>query len=227
MNAMCGTIDMTGTGAAAITGQMVWAVVRVNRPKNPNRRTALLGAEYQSYRNRAGQVCKRPVKGTGQRVSVPELILKRAGFKVFQPMQKVWRQVNPRQPDRVLVSQPMLAGWMFVGWSADQERFCDLLSLDVVHGLLGDAGRPALISERKVKSLMRQWSGKTQDPDYLRYMRAGSEFREGDMVEIAAGPFVGFSAQVQKIRGAQAEILISIFGKDTPAEMDIFELKPA
>lgn len=226
MNAMS---DMSEAVMAMDQGsegeRLIWVVVRVNQPRNPNRRTALMGAEYETYRDRAGHLCKRAIKGTGKRVSVPELILQRAGFRTFQPMTKVWRQVNPRKPERVLIPRPMLSGWMFVGWANDRNRFPELMALEVVQGLLGDQGRPAIISERAIKGFMRQWAGRGQHHSYARYMRTGHEFSEGDEVTVTAGPFSGFSAQVQQIRGRQAEILVDIFGRATSVEMDLFDLK--
>ena len=109
MNALVGMCEVEeAMGAATSAQRLTWVVVRVNQPRNPNRRTALMGAEYESYRDRAGHLCKRAIKGTGKRVSVPELILQRAGFRTFQPMTKVWRQVNPRKPERAQATRKAL-----------------------------------------------------------------------------------------------------------------------
>jgi len=226
MNALVGMCEVEeAMGAATGAQRLTWVVVRVNQPRNPNRRTALMGAEYEFYRDRAGHLCKRAIKGTGKRVSVPELILQRAGFRTFQPMTKVWRQVNPRKPERVLVPRPMLSGWMFVGWSSELNRFPELMALEVVQGLLGDQGCPAIISEQAIKGFMRQFAGRGQHPSYSRYMRTGHEFSEGDEVTIASGPFVDFPAKVQRISGRTAEVLVNIFGRDTSIAMNLFDLK--
>ncbi|MEO1974911.1 MAG: transcription termination/antitermination NusG family protein [Paracoccaceae bacterium] len=203
-----------------IEGRMIdWFAVRYRIRNNPGRTTCVLGADYESYRDRQGRPRKRRLANTGERVFVPELLARRAGFEVFLPVRKDWRRRNQFSPERKLQSFPLMPGWMFVGWPAGENRWQDLMALDIVAGVMGTGGRPLRISEQKMTGLMRQWGGGRLAPGLKRYMRVGHEFEAGDVMQIAYGPFEGMPAKVVDIDGAETRVLVDIFGKDIPATL--------
>ena len=193
-----------------------WFAVRFRVRNNPGRTTSLIGAEYETFRTRAGRRAKRPVAGTGERVYVPELLCRRAGFDVFLPVRKEWRRRNQFSTEKTLQSFPLMPGWMFVGWSAAECRWQELMALDIVSGVMGTGGRPLRISEAMICSLMRRWGGGLLPPDLNRYMRRGNEFDVGDTMRVTEGPFVGFPARVLEIDGPETKVVVNIFGRDTP-----------
>lgn len=199
--------------------ELQWFATRMKRPSNPGRRTCVLAADYETYRNRAGQMCKRRLPKTGQRVFVPELLARRAGFSVFLPVKKDWRQINRCRPDRQLVTYPLLVDWMFVGWPVGENRFHDLMDLNVVVGVLGMGGRPLVIPEARVIGLMQQWGGGVLSPDMRRYMRKGAEFCVGDQVRVVAGPLAEQDVRVVDIKGPETRAVLQLFGGDI--EVDI------
>lgn len=196
-----------------------WYACRMRRPQNPNRRTTAVGVEVEAYRNRAGRMCKRPVPGTGKRVYVPELILRRNGFDVFMPLRHEWRRKNRCTREKHLVSFPLLNDWLFVGWPSDRPRWHELMSLDVVAGVLGTGGRPLAISDAKVVKLMRRWGGGNVSPESQRYMRTHSEFEVGDTVRVATGSWEGFETQIVELNGPSAKAILTLFGRETPVEL--------
>lgn len=202
------------------TKTLQWFAVRMKARQNGGRRTTVLNAEYESYVGRDGKPRKRQVRNTGLREFVPALILRRAGFEVFLPIKKVWRVKNRHTKEKHLVDVPLLVDWMFVGWSADEARFHELMSFEVVSGVMGTGGRPVRFSHGKVMDLMRRWSGKYLPPEYHRYMRTGMEFGPGSDVVVLEGPFKDFSAKVIEISGPSARIAIQIFGRDIELGVD-------
>jgi transcription antitermination factor NusG len=202
MNAMTGAMNM----------ELQWYAVRLARPRNPGRRTALVGVEAETYRSRAGKVCRRPVKGTGKRVFVPELILRRAGFEVFLPVRQEWRRKNRYSPDKHLVSFPAMADWLFVGWPVGQDRWHELMDIDVVQGVAGYGGRPLRIGTGAMAKLFRTFAGGLVAPDNQKFMRSNWEYNEGDRVRVACGVLDGQEVEVIGVDGGQARVMIRFFG---------------
>lgn len=194
--------------------ELQWFATRMKRPNNPGRRTCVLGADYESYRNRAGRMCKRRVPKTGERVFVPELLVKRAGFEVFLPVKKEWRKANQFRRERELVTYPLLADWMFVGWPVGEARFHELMALDVVVGVLGTGGRPVAIPEARVIALMRQWGGGVLSPQMRRYMKKGAEFCVGDTVRVVAGAMADMDVRVVEVNGPETKAIVQMFAGD-------------
>lgn len=194
--------------------KLQWYAVRMKQPQNRGRRTAVLGGDFETYRDRQNRVRKRRVKDTGHRVFVPEHLLRRAGFEVFLPIKKEWRRKNQFSPDRHLVAMPLMADWMFVGWAADQRRWHDLMALDAVAGVMGTSGQPVMISEAKVQLLQRRWGGKKVKP------QAEQQFSVGDLVRVDTGPLEGHELRIQDMQGGSVRAMLKLLGRDADVEIE-------
>lgn len=199
--------------------EMQWFAVRVKRKQVGGIRKVTVGGEFEAYRDRHGRVRKRRVDGTGDRVFLPEHLLRRAGFEVFLPVKKVLRRKNRFSPDKVFVSQPLLADWMFVGWPVGQHRWHDLMALDVVTGVMGTGGRPVSIPPARVMRLMRQWGGGQLSAKCHQYMKAGGDFSVGDTVRVVDGPLDGQEVRVVDTRGPSVRALMNILGGEVEVEI--------
>ncbi len=199
--------------------EMQWFACRVKRKQVGGIRTVTVGGEFEAYRDRAGRVRKRRVDGTGDRVFLPEHLLRRAGFEVFLPVKKVLRRKNRFSPDKVFVSQPLLVDWMFVGWPVGESRWHDLMELDVVTGVMGTGGRPVEIPPARVMRLMRQWGGGQLSPECHRYLKTGCEFAAGDTVRVVAGPLDGQEVRVVDAAGPSVRALLNILGGEIEVEI--------
>jgi len=199
--------------------EMQWFACRVKRKQVGGIRKVTVGGSFETYRDRAGRVRKRRVDGTGDRVFLPEHILRRAGFEVFLPIKKVLRRKNRFSPDEVFVSQPLLVDWMFVGWPVGESRWHDLMELDVVTGVMGTGGRPVEIPPARVMRLMRQWGGGHLSPECHRYLKTGCEFVAGDTVRVVAGPLDGQEVRVVDASGPSVRALLNILGGEIEVEI--------
>jgi len=192
--------------------ELQWFAVRMKRPQNPNRRTTVLGAEREAYRDRAGRARVRTVTGTGRRVFVHELLMQRAGFETFLPVRLEYRRVNWVSPEKHLVAFPLFADWMFVGWPKAQCRWADLMALDIVTGVMGTGGAPVEIKEDKMNDLMRTRGDGRRAPTRHRYMRPNAEYEVGDKVRATAGPLEGSVLEVVEIGRRSTRAVLDMIG---------------
>ena len=200
--------------------EMIWLLVRVKRKQVGGIKTVTVGGEFEAYRDRKGRARKRRMQGTGDRVFVPEHILRRAGFEVFLPVKHVWRKRNRFSAEKVRVAQPLLVDWMFVGWPADQNRWQDLMALDVVMGVLGTGGHPVVMPRETIATLMRRWGGGMLSPRCHQIAKQPHRFETGDEVRLSVHPWEGFSAYIVDANGPSVRVLLSMFGRDVPVEVD-------
>ncbi len=210
-----------------MTAKMQWYAVRMKQPHNRGRRTTVVDGEYEVYRARDKTLRKRLVRSTGRRVFVPEHILRRAGFQTFLPVRKEYRQMNRYSTNKELVSYPLLNDWLFVGWDEAENRWHQLMDLDVVGGVMATGGRPVRIKEAAVKALMRRYGGGKLSPDTYRYMKTGAEFRVGDVVKVLEGPFDGHELRVVDIAGPSVRAVLDILGGATEIEIGAGVLEAA
>ncbi|WOI54970.1 transcription termination/antitermination protein NusG [Palleronia sp. LCG004] len=198
-----------------------WYAVRM-RPPRASRRKVRAGCIFETYRARDGSRRQRAVPQTGREEFVHEMLLRRAGFEVFVPADRVWRRPN-RFSEKVLVANPLLTGWMFVGSRGGME-WGKLVEIGVVD-IMGSAGRPMRVPEREIVDLMNRFGGGRLAPEAHRYMRSYSEFGEGDEARVAVGPLDGLDVRVVSVGGPSVRVLISLLGREQEVEMPAHHLE--
>ena len=195
--------------------ELGWYAVRLKQRQNGGRRTTVMGAEFETYRSRSGQTCKRRIKGSGDRVFVPEYLLQKSGFEVFLPVKKKWCKVSRFKPEKELRSFPLLAGWLFVGWPRIENRFHELVAMDVVAGVMGAGGCPVMISDEDVRGMMRRYGARKCQNREL----AAPRVARGDLVRVDAGPFEGMSFRVVETTAGSVRGVLSLLGRDADIEV--------
>ena len=90
-----------------------------------------------------------------------------------------------------------------------------------VAGFVGDSRNPAPLSESEIATLMGQMEGGTKRP------RPKKQFEEGDAVKVVDGPFADFNGTVDEVKPDKGKlrVLISIFGRNTPVELDFGQVE--
>lgn len=92
-----------------------------------------------------------------------------------------------------------------------------------VIGFIGGGTNPTPISEREVRRIRGQME------EGLKAQKTTISFSEGDMVKVIDGPFKNFSGNVEEVNAdkQKVRVLVSIFGRATPVELDFGQVEPA
>ncbi|WP_407497025.1 transcription termination/antitermination protein NusG [Pseudooceanicola sp. MF1-13] len=211
--------------------EVQWFAVRMKPNASGGPRTAIVDVEKEQYINRAGQKSWRKVKGTGNRVFLPEHLMKRAGFEVFLPVKKVLRIKNRFTKEKHLVSVPLLADWMFVGLPIVETEYGrgvpawkKLMELDVVAGVMGTGGKPIQMSDATVMRLMRQFSSGRVPSEVKRRVAARRVFGVGDVAKVVHGPFEDFDFRIVEVGESSAKGVVNLFGRDNLMELGLENL---
>ncbi|WP_425145566.1 transcription termination/antitermination protein NusG [Deinococcus sp.] len=95
-----------------------------------------------------------------------------------------------------------------------------------VTGFVGSATRPVPLSPDEVDRLLRS-VGVMQVTPEVPAAKVKVNFKEGDMVRVTAGPFADFSGVVGEVNMPQSKVkvLVSIFGRETPVELDFSQVQ--
>ncbi|MEM8575534.1 MAG: transcription termination/antitermination NusG family protein [Pseudomonadota bacterium] len=191
--------------------ELQWYLVRTKPPANPNRVVVRM---YD------------PVLAMSQRKFVTELMLGNRGFETFLPVDKVWRRKSKYTRDKRLVSYPLIPGWLFVGWPADENRWAELFNVPIVHAVASVDGEPYRMPPDVMDWIFNAW-GDRQAPEQERFMRTHHEFKVGDLVRVAEGSFEGHTVRVVDIRGAAVKAVFWILGCEREIEIDARVLEVA
>ena len=87
-----------------------------------------------------------------------------------------------------------------------------------VTGFVGSGNRPTPLLEREVSQILRQT---TEAP------RVKVGFRKGQSVRVTSGPFIDFVGMVDEINmeKGKVRVLLSLFGRETPVELEFFQIE--
>ncbi len=112
-------------------------------------------------------------------------------------------------------------GYILVQVDLDDDACHLVKETPKVSGFIGDSRKPSPLSEAEVKSLMDQIEGGAKRP------RSNKTFEEGDAVKVTDGPFADFNGTVDEVRPDKGKlrVLISIFGRNTPVELDYVQVE--
>ncbi len=115
------------------------------------------------------------------------------------------------------VSRRFYSGYLLVRLadSAAEEAFEILRNVEGVVGIMGD-GKPRALLEEEARKLLEQIRVEEIKPK-PRY-----QFLPGDRVRITEGPFANFHGVVDEVKPdkGKVRVLVSIFGRETPVEIE-------
>ena len=174
----------------------------------------------------------------GQEDRVEDNLIKRAkaygmhGQKIFQVLQPAEDAVEIKEGGKKeTVRRKLFPGYVFVQMDIEDESSPGELgeSWEVVRGTPGVTGfvgtttRPVPLSPEEVQRLLASVgvAAKVEEAPRIRVSMG-----VGDMVRVTSGPFADFSGVVAEVNAPQAKVkvLVSIFGRETPVELDFAQV---
>ncbi len=161
---------------------------------------------YSGHENKvANALCQR-IETMGLKDKVLELLI---------PTQE---KIQIRQGQKQKVLERIFPGYLLVKMIMDDNSWLAIRTTQGVTGFLGVGNKPTAISEKEVKVITRF----TQ----LKAPKFKAKFSLGEAVKIVDGPFSEFLGTVDYIDEDKGKIrvLVSIFGRETPVELDLLQI---
>lgn len=118
-------------------------------------------------------------------------------------------------------SRKFYPGYILVRMELDDQTWHIVNDTAKVTGFLGGRKKPTPISEAEAEQILnRMEAGKLKpQPKYF--------FESGDEIRVIDGPFTNFNGTVQEVNPEKGKIkvLVSIFGRSTPVELEFVQVQ--
>jgi len=150
---------------------------------------------------------------------IAELSLGNVIRRVILPSEKI---LKVKKSEFVPEEKKLYPGYLIVEMDESEETFKLISSIPGVTHLLGTRNKPLPLTEEEVNEVLSQIeSGQTK-------ATAKTPFTKGEMVKVISGPFNGFSGTVEEVfpERRRVRVTITIFGRQTPVELDFIEVQP-
>ncbi len=137
-------------------------------------------------------------------------------FDVIVPKEK---QIEIKNGKRKVVEKKIFQGYVLVEMVLSEDSWYAVRNTPNVTGFVGSDGEPIPVSDDEIRSIKKRMG--VEEPKFKM------DFSEGQPVNITDGPFKGFDGNVAEVdeHKGKLKVLVSIFGRETPVELDSLQVE--
>ncbi|NCU30567.1 transcription termination/antitermination protein NusG [Candidatus Saccharibacteria bacterium] len=157
---------------------------------------------------------EKVAESIGQRVESVDMADKI--FDVLVPKEKM---IEIKNGKRKVVEKKIFQGYVLVDMKMTEDAWYIVRNTPGVTGFVGTGTDPSPMSEDEIKKIKKRMG--VEDPKHH------IDFSVGEIVNITDGPFKGFDGAINEIDETKGKIkvLVSMFGRETPVELDALQVK--
>ncbi len=161
---------------------------------------------YASHENKVAATLKQKIASSGLEDKI---------FEVLIPTQE---KIEIREGKKVTIQEKIFPGYLLVKMDLDNISWYAVRSTQGVTGFVGVGNKPTPLAEKEVETI--QQFSKLEAPTYK------ASFSTGEAIKIIDGPFADFIGSVEEINEEKGKlkVLVSIFGRETPVELDFLQV---
>ncbi|MEJ2046547.1 MAG: transcription termination/antitermination protein NusG [Dehalococcoidia bacterium] len=128
-------------------------------------------------------------------------------------------EIEVRGGQKRTVSRKILPGYVLIQMDLSDQSWQIVRNTPAVTGFVGSGDKPVPLKEEEVNQILRQMEAEAPK------LKIG--FREGQSVRVTEGPFVDFIGVVDSINSekGKVKVLLSLFGRETPVELDFLQVE--
>ncbi len=112
-------------------------------------------------------------------------------------------------------------GYILVKMILTEETWHIVKDTPKITGFVGDRLKPTPVSEAEVQKMTNRIAEGASKP------RPRISFGDGETVRVVDGPFANFSGVIEEVNPdkGKLKVLVSIFGRSTPVELDFIQVE--
>ena len=137
-------------------------------------------------------------------------------FNVIVPKEK---KIKIKNGKRRVVEEKVYPGYVLVEMIVTDNSWYVVRNTPNVTGFIGSGTTPVPVAKEEIDNLKRRME--IEKPKHKILVS------QGDIVKIIDGPFKGFEGKVSEVdeEREKIKVLVNMFGRDTPVELDSLQIK--
>ncbi len=161
---------------------------------------------YSGHENKVAKSIKQRVQSLGYENRI---------FDIIVPTRNTIRVSQGKKEN---VKEKIFPGYVLIKMVLDNETWLLIRTTQGVTSFIGSGNKPIPISKQEVEAIMKFMQ--EEEPLYK------TSYTVGEAVKIVDGPFSDFLGTIDSIDEARGKlkVLVSIFGRETPVELDFLQV---
>lgn len=138
---------------------------------------------------------------------------------VFEMLVPTQDRVIIRSGKKATIKEKIFPGYLLVRMILDDPTWLAVRTTAGITGFVGAGNKPTPLSEAEVANIEKFISSPAP--------RFKTKFSVGEAVKIVDGPFTDFLGTIHEIdeEKGKVKVLVSIFGRETPVELDFLQIQ--
>ncbi len=139
--------------------------------------------------------------------------------KIFSVMVPKEKKIKIKGGKRKTVEEKIFPGYVLVEMIVTDDSWYVVRNTPSVTGFVGSGTIPTPLGEDEVKKIKKRMG--VEEPKYH------IDVASGDAVKITDGPFKDFDGKVSYVdeEKGKVKVLVAMFGRETPVELDFLQIK--
>ena len=162
---------------------------------------------YSGHENKVKQNLEHRVVSLGQERNVRQIVI---------PTEQVSEM---KDGQKVQTEKQTMPGYVLVNMEMTDDAWGLVKNTPGVTGFVGSRNKPIPLSKVEVDRLLHRETAERP--------RTRAQFSIGESVKVVSGPLADFSGEISEIKedAAKLKVLVSIFGRETPVEVNYDQVK--
>jgi transcriptional antiterminator NusG len=164
---------------------------------------------YSGFEQKAKLALEERIRALGKKEQFSEILV---------PSESV---VEMKKGVKRTTSRKFFPGYIMVKMELNEETWHLIKNTPKITGFVGNTVNPPSVPEEEVRRITKQIDEGTLRP------KPKVQFEKGEQVRVVDGPFATFNGMVEEVNPEKGKlkVLVSIFGRSTPIELDFMQVE--
>ena len=179
----------------------------MSEAQTENERAWYVVHTYSGYENKVKANLEKRVSSMGMQ------------DKIFQVLVPSEEQVEVKDGKRRTVRRKIFPSYVLVEMIMSDDSWYVVRNTPGVTGFVGSGNKATPLLPSEAAEIITASTGETEAKPHI-------ELVQGDRVQVNLGPFAGFVGVVQEVQSSgKIKVLLSMFGRETPVELDFTQVE--
>ena len=140
-------------------------------------------------------------------------------YDIFEILIPTEKELHTRNGKRVEKDRKVFPGYILINMMMSDDAFKLVKSTSGVTGFVQSGNKPIPLENYEVTRIMTNLEASQETPKVA--------WNKGENIRVVAGPFSDFTGKIEEVstEKEKLKVLINIFGRDTPVELDFEQVE--